>query len=96
MREFKPGYLVFITYLHKQVTSSMARLISSSDQNGEVNLSARHMHDRRKHQCMFHVNMLNGYQVQAVMEDNFYADELEKDIPVWNEKRKRKATFGEE
>ena len=45
---------------------------------------------------MFHVNMLNGYQVQAVMEDNFYADELEKDIPVWNEKRKRKATFGEE
>jgi hypothetical protein len=43
--------------------------------------------------------MLKGYHVRAVVEeveDNRYADELEEDIPVWNEQSKEGAKFGEE
>ena len=53
------------------------------------------MHDRRKCQHVFHVNMLKGYQVQAAVEENCYAEDVE-DIPVRNEDSEKKATFGEE
>ena len=75
----------------------MVGAIPNSNQNGEVELSARHMHDRRNRPRVFHVNMLKGYQVRTVVEEeenNRYADELEEDIPVWNEESKAK--FGEE
>eukprot|EP00731_Ephydatia_muelleri_P022383 Em0014g974a len=100
MREFKPGDLVLVllpTSTNKllaqwqgpyQIVTRMGKLNYLLD-----------MHDRRKRQRVFHVNMLKGYQVRAVVEeveDNHYADELEEDIPVWNEESKGVANFGEE
>ena len=97
MREFKPGDLVLVllpTSTNKllaqwqgpyQVVTRMGKLTYLLD-----------MHDRRKRQRVFHVNMLKGYQVRSVEEDNCYADELEEDIPVWNEKSEKRATFGED
>ena len=100
MREFKPGDLVLVllpTSTNKllaqwqgpyQIVTRMGKLNYMLD-----------MHDRRKRQRVFHVNMLKGYHVRAVVEeveDNRYADELEEDIPVWNEQSKEGAKFGEE
>ena len=99
MREFKPGDLVLVllpTFTNKLLAQWQGpyQIVTRM---GKPNYLLD-MHDRRKRQRVFHVNMLKGYQVRAVVEeeDNRYADELEEDIPVWNEESKGVAKFGEE
>ena len=100
MREFKSGDLVLVL-LPTSTNKLLAQwqgLYQIVTRMGKLNYLL-YMHDRRKRQRVFHVNMLKDYHVRAVVEeveDNRYADELEEDISVWNEESTRVAKFGEE
>ena len=91
VREFQPGdqILVLLPTATSKLLAQWQGPYEVVKRSGKVDYIID-MHDRRKRNRIFHVNMLRKFQVTKVSEANYFVDGIDDDIreekiPVWNE-----------
>ena len=91
VREFQPGdqILVLLPTATSKLLAQWQGPYEVVKRSGKVDYIID-MHDRRKRNRIFHVNMLRKFHVTKVSEANYFVDGIDDDIreekiPVWNE-----------